>query len=139
MMKYGYVTVKLSCTGRQLGDLACDVDTESWVIHHDCWGCKGEGRRQKWGVGGVLSYACSAASTCSSYARIMGKELKNQCPPALLFLFSFFLFLFVCFCLIISRALVPHFKPGSVHSGSARRGDYGPAFPDELHVSPFPR
>ena len=39
---------------------------------------------------------------------------------------------------ISSHTLIPLFRPGSAHSGSASRDDCDRAFPDELHVSLFP-
>ena len=50
--------------------------------------------------------------------------------------------LFVCCCFffyveISSRALIPLFMPGSVHSGSASRDDCGRVSPDKLLVSSF--
>ena len=38
---------------------------------------------------------------------------------------------------ISSRTLIPLFRPGSVHSGSASWDDCGLAFPDELRVTLF--
>ena len=39
---------------------------------------------------------------------------------------------------ISSRTLLPLFRPGSVHSGSASWNHFGRLFPDELRVSSFP-
>ena len=39
---------------------------------------------------------------------------------------------------ISSRTLIPLFRPGSVHSGSASRDDRDRVFPDDLRVSSFP-
>ena len=39
---------------------------------------------------------------------------------------------------ISSRKLIPLFRPGSVHSGSASCDDYDRVFPVELRVSSFP-
>ena len=39
---------------------------------------------------------------------------------------------------ISSRTLIPHFMPGSVHSGSAGWDDCGRMIPDKLRVSSFP-
>ena len=39
---------------------------------------------------------------------------------------------------ISSHKLIPFFKPGSVHSGSASCDNCDWVFPDELHVSSFP-
>ena len=39
---------------------------------------------------------------------------------------------------IRSCTLIPLFRPGSVHNGSASWDDYGRVFPDELRVSLFP-
>ena len=39
---------------------------------------------------------------------------------------------------ISSRTLIPRFRPGSVHSGSASGDDCGRVFPDDLRVSLFP-
>ena len=38
---------------------------------------------------------------------------------------------------ISSRTLIPLFRPGSVHSGSASRDDCDQVFSDELYVSSF--
>ena len=40
---------------------------------------------------------------------------------------------------ISSRTLIPLFRPGSVHSGSASGDDCDRVFPDELHVNSLPR
>ena len=46
---------------------------------------------------------------------------------------------FLCFEVeISSRALIPLFMPGSVHSSSASWDDCGPMFPDKLRVNSFP-
>ena len=48
------------------------------------------------------------------------------------------LFCFVLFKVdISSRTLIPLFRPGSVHSGSASSNECAHMFPDELRVSPF--
>ena len=53
------------------------------------------------------------------------------------FLSFFFLFFFFFKLEISSRTLIPHFKPRSVHSGSASRDDCSRVFPDKLCVSSF--
>ena len=47
-------------------------------------------------------------------------------------------FFFFFWSEISSRTLIPHFIPGSVHSGSARWDDRGRISPDKLRVSSFP-
>ena len=49
-----------------------------------------------------------------------------------------FLVLFLFLVEISSRTLIPLFRPGSVHSGSASWDDCDQMFPDELRVSSFP-
>ena len=50
----------------------------------------------------------------------------------------FFCFLLLFFELEVgSCTLIPHFMPGSVHSGSVSWDDCGRMFPDKLHVSCF--
>ena len=49
-----------------------------------------------------------------------------------------FFVLFFVLMEISSRALIPLFKPGSVHSGSVSWDDCGQTFPDKLRVSSFP-
>ena len=70
-----------------------------------------------------------------SHARIWGECSTTDSPPMLFF------FLLVVFFLSIygdrSCALIPLFKPGSVHSGSVSRDNCGRVFLDELHVSSF--
>ena len=39
---------------------------------------------------------------------------------------------------ITSRTLIPLFRPGSVHSGSASWENCGQMFPDKLYVNSFP-
>ena len=49
--------------------------------------------------------------------------------------------LFVCLFFVMkisSRTHIPHFTPGSVHSGSASWDDMGLVFPDLLRMSSFP-
>ena len=70
----------------------------------------------------------------SSLARIWGKCSTIHSPPALYF-FSFFFFFDVE---ISSRALIPLFMAGSVHSGSASWNDCCRMFRDKLRVSSFP-
>ena len=50
----------------------------------------------------------------------------------------FFFFFFFFKVEIISRTLIPLFRPGSVYSGSASWDDSNRVFPDELRVSSFP-
>ena len=57
----------------------------------------------------------------------MGRMFDHSFPPALFFK-----------VVISSRTLIPLFKPGSVHSGSASCDDCGRMFPDKLRVSSFP-
>ena len=45
---------------------------------------------------------------------------------------------FFFFLEISLRSLIPLFRPGSVHSGSASWGDCDQVFPDELRMSSFP-
>ena len=45
---------------------------------------------------------------------------------------------FFYFMEISSRTLIPLFRQGSVHSGSANRDDRDRLFPDELRVNSFP-
>ena len=60
----------------------------------------------------------------------LGRMFDNSFPS-----FDFFFFFKVE---IRSRTLIPLFRPGSVHSGSASLDDRGRVFPDELRVSSFP-
>ena len=66
-----------------------------------------------------------------SRARSLGECLTIHSLPALFF----FLFFKVE---ISSRKLIPLFRPGSVHSGSASLDDCDRVFPGELRVSSFP-
>ena len=66
----------------------------------------------------------------SSCAMVFGRMFDNSFPAC-----AFFFFFKVE---ISSRTLIPPFKPGSVHSGSASREDCDWVFPDELCVSLFP-
>ena len=69
----------------------------------------------------------------SSRAKI-GENVQPVIPHiALFFFFSFFFE-----AEFSSRTLIPLFMPGSVHSGSASRDDYGQVFPDKLRVTSFP-
>ena len=54
------------------------------------------------------------------------------------FLACAFFFFFTFKVGIMSRTLIPLFRPGSVHRGSARWDECGRVFPDELRVSSFP-
>ena len=58
--------------------------------------------------------------------------LENSFPACAFF---FFFFLKVE---ISSRTLIPLFRPGSFHSGSASSDDCDRLFPEELRVSSFP-
>ena len=64
--------------------------------------------------------------TYSSLARILGECSTIHSSLALLKVE------------ISSRTLIPLFRPGSVHSGSASLGDCGRMFSDELRVGSFP-
>ena len=68
----------------------------------------------------------------SSRVRNWGDCLTVHSPPALLFLKWFFE------VEISMRKLIPLFRPGSVHGGSASWDGCNRAFPDELHVISFP-
>ena len=64
---------------------------------------------------------------------------------SLLFLILFFLVLFVCVCVCVCfkveisfHTLIPLYRPGLVHSGSASLDDCDRMFPDELRVRSFP-
>ena len=59
-------------------------------------------------------------------------------PVYVLLLFFWFFFYFFIEVEISSRTPIPHFKPRSVHSGSASRDDCSRVFPDKLCVSSFP-
>ena len=61
-----------------------------------------------------------------------GENVWHSFPACV---FGFFFFFKVE---ISSHTLIPLFRPGSAHSGSASRDDCDRAFPDELHVSLFP-
>ena len=65
----------------------------------------------------------------SSRARIWGE--CSTIHPRLRFFFFFWVE-------ISSRKLIPQFRPGSVHSGSASCDDCDRVFPDKLRVSSFP-
>ena len=68
-----------------------------------------------------------------SHFRGLRGKVQSQSPPAL-----FCCCLLVCFEVkISSRTLIPLFRLGSVHSGSASWDNCGQEFPDELHVSFF--
>ena len=62
----------------------------------------------------------------SSRARILGEYSTIHSRPALFIM------------VISSRTLIPLFRPGSVHNGSASWDDCDLVFPDELRVSSFP-
>ena len=66
----------------------------------------------------------------SSRERILVECSTTHSPPAL-----FILFFLVEFS---TRTLIPLFRPGSVHSGSASWDDCDRVFPDELRVSSLP-
>ena len=66
--------------------------------------------------------------TFFSRTRILG-ECSTKHSPSVFFFFK---------VEISSRTLIPLFRPGSVHSGSASRDDCDRVFPDELRVSSFP-
>ena len=66
----------------------------------------------------------------SSCARILGECLTIHYLPALLFLF----FVLVFIVEISSRTLIPLFRPGSVHSGSASSDYCDQMFPGELRT-----
>ena len=66
----------------------------------------------------------------SSLARILGECSTTCFKPA-----SFFFFFEVE---ISSLTLIPLYRPGSVHSGSASSDDCGRVFPDKLRVSSVP-
>ena len=66
----------------------------------------------------------------SSLASIFGECSTIHSPPVL---FLFFFKVEISF-----HTLIPFFRPGSVHSGSAIRDDCGRMFPDKLLVSSFP-
>ena len=59
-------------------------------------------------------------------------------PPALSFSFSLFFFFFFFWLEISLSTLIPLFRPGSVHSGSASWDDFRWVFSVELGVSFFP-
>ena len=63
----------------------------------------------------------------SSRARILGEYSTNYSPSTLFFKVE-----------ISSRTLIPLFRPGSVHGGSASLDDCGRKFYDKLSVSSFP-
>ena len=62
-------------------------------------------------------------------------EFKENVRPFIPCMHLFFFFFKVE---IISCTLIPHSKPGSVHSGSASWDGCGLVFPDELHLGLFP-
>ena len=70
----------------------------------------------------------------SSLARIW--ENVRPVIPCLCFT-KLFVFVFIKVEISLCK-LIPLFRPGSVHSGSASRGDCGRMFPDKLRVSSFP-
>ena len=65
-----------------------------------------------------------------------GRMFDNSFPACDFLLF--FLFFFFFKVEINSRTLLQLFRPGSVHSGSARWDGCDRVFPDELRVSSFP-
>ena len=75
----------------------------------------------------VFEVAACFFLACEDFGRMFGKSF-----PAWAFFFFFYL------VGISSRTLIPLFRPGSVHSGSASWDDCDRVFPDELRVSLFP-
>ena len=59
----------------------------------------------------VLTVGCAWVLAFSSLARMLGECSTIHPPPVF--------FLFLCEVVISSRTLIPLFRPGSVHSGSA--------------------
>ena len=68
----------------------------------------------------------------SSLGRIWGECSTVHSPPVL------FVVVVVVEAEISSLTLIPHFRPGSVHSGSAILDDCDRVFPDKLRGSSFP-
>ena len=71
----------------------------------------------------------------SSLARIWGECSTVHSPPVL---FVVVVVVVVVEAEISSLTLIPHFRPGSVHSGSAILDDCDRVFPDKLRGSSFP-
>ena len=83
-------------------------------------------------------YTCTSATghggvvlAFSSRARILGRMFDNSFPACAFFLLFFKVEISSC-------TLIPLFRPGSVHNGSASSDDCDRMFPEELRVSSFP-
>ena len=72
----------------------------------------------------------------SSLARICGECSTVHSPPVLFVVVV--VVVVVVEAEISSLTLIPHFRPGSVHSGSAILDDCDRVFPDKLRGSSFP-
>ena len=109
-------------------DMTTPVNQNSEALHNTCWLYRHQPIKHS--KAAPLDTLVVVVVAFSSLARIWGECLINHSLPVLFFFF---------FKVEISSCtLIPLFRPGSIHSGSASRDESDQAFPDELCASLFP-